>query len=150
MNSKTLATNRRAKYEYTLLKTMEAGIELQGTEVKSIREGKVSLSESYCRIDEQMQAYLLNAHIAHYHFGNRQNHDPLRKRKLLLHSGEIRRLYGQVKQQGLTLIPMRIYLKKGWIKVEIGLGKGKKMYDKRETMKRRDALRDVEQAMKTT
>ena len=97
-----------------------------------------------------MQAYLLNAHIAHYHFGNRQNHDPLRKRKLLLHNKEIRRLYGQVKQQGLTLIPMKIYLKKGWIKVQIGLGKGKKMHDKRETMKRRDALRDVEQAMKTT
>ena len=149
MNYKSLATNRRAKFEYSILKTMEAGIELRGTEVKSIRNSMINISESYCRIDEQMQAYLLNAHISHYDFGNRHNHDPLRKRRLLLHRNEIRRLYGQVRQQGLTLIPMKVYLKKGLIKVEIGVGKGKKLHDKRDTIKRREAQRDVERALKS-
>ena len=93
---KTLANNRRARHEYSILKAMEAGIELRGTEVKSIREGMINLSESYCVIDEKMQAFLLNAHISHYNFGNRHNHDPLRKRRLLLHRHEIRRLYGQI------------------------------------------------------
>ena len=147
MSYKTLATNRRAKFEFFILKTMEAGIELRGTEVKSIRNNMINISESYCRIDEQMQAYLLNAHISHYDFGNRNNHDPLRKRRLLLHRNEIRRLYGQVRQKGLTLIPMKVYLKKGLIKVEIGIGKGKKLHDKRNTIKRREAQRDVERAL---
>ena len=122
---KTLANNRRAGHEYSILKAMEAGIELRGTEVKSIREGMINLSESYCVIDEKMQAFLLNAHISHYNFGNRHNHDPLRKRRLLLHRHEIRRLYGQIKQQGLTLIPLKIYLKQGLIKLEIGLAKAR-------------------------
>ena len=148
ISHKTVATNRRAKFQYNILKTLEAGIELLGTEVKSIREGNINLLESYCLINDQMQVFLLNAHIAHYSFGNRQNHDPLRKRKLLLHRSEIRRLYGQVKQQGVTIIPMKVYLKKGLIKLEIGLGKGKKLHDKRETIKRRDAQRDIDRAMK--
>ena len=131
-----------------ILKTLEAGIELLGTEVKSIREGMINLSESYCRIDGRMEAYLLNAHISHYHFGNRHNHEPLRKRRLLLHRHEIRRLFGQVKQQGLTLIPLKIYLKQGLIKLEIGLGKGKKLHDKRNTMKKREAQREVERSLK--
>ena len=145
---KTLANNRRARHEYLILKAMEAGIELRGTEVKSIREGMINLSESYCVIDEKMQAFLLNAHISHYNFGNRHNHDPLRKRRLLLHRHEIRRLYGQIKQQGLTLIPLKIYLKKGLIKLEIGLAKGKKLHDKRDTMKKKEAQREVERSLK--
>lgn len=145
---KTLATNRRAKHEYVFLKTYEAGIELRGTEVKSIRQGRINLAESYCRIDDGMQIYLLNAHISHYDFGNRNNHDPLRKRRLLLHRHEIRRLYGQVRQQGLTLIPLKVYLKKGLVKLELGLGRGKKTYDKRETMKRKDAQREIERVMR--
>ena len=148
MSNKILANNRRARHEYMILKTLEAGIELLGTEVKSIREGMINLSESYCRIDKQMEAYLLNAHISHYHFGNRHNHEPLRKRRLLLHRQEIRRLFGQVKQQGLTLIPLKIYLKQGLIKLEIGLGKGKKIHDKRNTMKKKEAQREIERNMK--
>ena len=145
---KTLANNRRARHQYSILKAMEAGIELRGTEVKSIREGMINLSESYCVIDEKMQAFLLNAHISHYNFGNRHNHDPLRKRRLLLHRYEIRRLYGQIKQQGLTLIPLKIYLKQGLIKLEIGLAKGKKLHDKRDTMKKKEAQREVERSLK--
>ena len=148
MSHKILANNRRARHEYMILKTLEAGIELLGTEVKSIREGMINLSESYCRIDNRMQTYLLNAHISHYHFGNRHNHEPLRKRRLLLHRYETRRLFEQVKQQGLTLIPLKIYLKQGLIKLEIGLGKGKKIHDKRNTMKRREAQREIERSLK--
>ena len=124
---KTLANNRRARHEYSILKAMEAGIELRGTEVKSIREGMINLSESYCVIDEKMQAFLLNAHISHYNFGNRHNHDPLRKRRLL---------------------PLKIYLKQGLIKLEIGLAKGKKLHDKRDTMKKKEAQREVERSLK--
>ena len=148
MSHKILANNRRVRHEYMILKTLEAGIELLGTEVKSIREGMINLSESYCRIDDRMEAYLLNAHISHYHFGNRHNHEPLRKRRLLLHRHEIRRLFGQVKQQGLTLIPLKIYLKQGLIKLEIGLSKGKKLHDKRNTMKKREAQREIERSLK--
>ena len=147
MSHKILANNRRVRHEYMILKTLEAGMELLGTEVKSIREGMINLSESYCRIDDRMEAYLLNAHISHYHFGNRHNHEPLRKRRLLLHRHEIRRLFGQVKQQGLTLIPLKIYLKQGLIKLEIGLGKGKKLHDKRQDEKRKQADREVKSAM---
>ena len=147
MASKTLAKNRKARYEYEIQKTMEVGIALKGTEVKSIRAGQINLSESYCRVDDNMQIYLMNAHISQYDFGNRHNHDPLRPKCLLLHRSEIRRLYGQVKEQGLTLIPLKIYLKGGIIKMELALGRGKKLYDKRQTMKKQDAQRDVERAL---
>ena len=147
MVSKTLAKNRKARFEYEIQKTMEVGIALQGTEVKSIRAGQINLSESYCRVDENLQIYLMNAHISQYDFGNRHNHDPLRPKCLLLHRSEIRRLYGQVKEQGLTLIPLKIYLKGGIIKMELALGRGKKLYDKRQTMKKQDAQRDVERAL---
>ena len=147
MASKTLAKNRKARYEYEIQKTMEVGIALQGTEVKSIRAGQINLAESYCRVDEKLQIYLMNAHISQYDFGNRHNHDPLRPKCLLLHRSEIRRLYGQVKEQGLTLIPLKIYLKGGIIKMELALGRGKKLYDKRQTMKKQDAQRDVERAL---
>ena len=147
MTSKIFSKNRKARFEYEIQKTLEVGIALKGTEVKSIRAGQINLSESYCRVDDELQVYLLNAHIPQYDFGNRHNHDPLRPRRLLLHHSEIRRLYGQVKEQGLTLIPLKIYPKGGIIKMELALGRGKKLHDKRQTMKKRDAQRDVEQAL---
>ena len=147
MPSKTLAKNRKARFEYEIQNTMEVGIVLKGTEVKSIRAGQINITESFCRVDDHLQVYLLNAHVSQYDFGNIHNHDPLRPRRLLLHRSEIRRLYGQVKEQGITLIPIKIYLKGGIIKMELALGRGKKMYDKRQTMKKRDAERDVERAL---
>ena len=147
MHSKTLAKNRKARFEYEIQNTMEVGIVLKGTEVKSIRAGQINITESFCRVYDHLQVYLLNAHVSQYDFGNIHNHDPLRPRRLLLHRSEIRRLYGQVKEQGLTLIPIKIYLKGGIIKMELALGRGKKMYDKRQTMKKRDAERDVERAL---
>ena len=147
MHSKTLAKNRKARFEYEIQNTMEVGIVLKGTEVKSIRAGQINITESFCRVDDHLQVYLLNAHVSQYDYGNIHNHDPLRPRRLLLHRSEIRRLYGQVKEQGLTLIPIKIYLKGGIIKMELALGRGKKMYDKRQTMKKRDAERDVERAL---
>ena len=144
MPSKTLAKNRKARFEYEIQNTMEVGIVLKGTEVKSIRAGQINITESFCRVDDHLQVYLLNPHVSQYDYGNIHNHDPLRPRRLLLHRSEIRRLYGQVKEQGLTLIPIKIYLKGGIIKMELALGRGKKMYDKRQTMKKRDAERDVE------
>ena len=147
MKIKPLAKNRKARFEYEIQKTFEAGIVLKGTEVKSIRSGQINLAESYCRVDEKMQVYLLNAHISHYDYGNRNNHEPLRPRRLLLHRSEIRRLYGQLKEQGLTLIPLKIYLKDGLIKLELAIGRGKKIHDKRQKMKKRDAQRDVARAL---
>jgi SsrA-binding protein len=148
MSIKILTTNRRARFEYEILETREAGIELKGTEVKSIRLGQINLSEGFCRISEDMQAMLQNVHIAPYDFGNRHNHDPLRPRRLLLHREEIYRLYGKIREQGLTLIPLKLYLKKGRVKLEIGLVKGKKLHDKREAIKRRDAQREVERSLR--
>ncbi|MEC7418002.1 MAG: SsrA-binding protein SmpB [SAR324 cluster bacterium] len=148
MSVKILTTNRRARFEYEILETREAGIELKGTEVKSIRMGRINLTEGFCRISENMQALLQNVHISPYDFGNRHNHDPLRPRRLLLHREEIRRLYGKIREQGLTLIPLKLYLKKGRIKLEVGLAKGKKLHDKRETIKRREAQRDVERSLR--
>ena len=148
MSVKTLTTNRRARFEYEILETREAGIELKGTEVKSIRLGKINLTEGYCRISEDMQAMLQNVHISPYNFGNRHNHDPLRPRRLLLHREEIRRWYGKIREQGLTLIPLKLYLKKGRIKLELGLAKGKKLHDKRDVLKRREAQREVERSLR--
>lgn len=143
MAIKILAKNRKARFQYTILKTLEAGVKLQGTEVKSIRMGRVNMSESYCRIHSTSQVSWHNAHIAAYDFGNRNNHDPLRVRNLLLHSNEIRRLYGQVREQGITLIPLKLYLKKGLIKLELGIAKGKKIHDKRDSMKKREAEKEI-------
>ena len=148
MSIKILTTNRRARFEYEILESREAGIELKGTEVKSIRLGQINLSEGFCRISEDMQAMLQNVHIAPYDFGNRHNHDPLRPRRLLLHREEIYRLYGKIREQGLTLIPLKLYLKKGRVKLELGLVKGKKLHDKREAIKRRDAQREVERSLR--
>ena len=119
MKNNTLAKNRRARYEYEIEKTMEVGIALKGTEVKSIRAGKMNIADSFCKINDKLQVHLMNAHISHYNFGNRHNHDPIRPRQLLLHRSEIKRLYGQLKEKGLTLIPLKIYLKGGIIKLEL-------------------------------
>lgn len=142
--TKLIADNRRARFEYELLERFEAGIVLRGTEVKSLREGKLNLGDSYCVIERDGEVYLQDAHITPYSHGTHVNHDPLRRRKLLLNRTEIRRLTQRVREKGLTLIPTRVYLKKGWVKVEIALAKGRKKYDKREKIKERDVERDTQ------
>ncbi|SNR93167.1 SsrA-binding protein SmpB [Desulfurobacterium atlanticum] len=140
--------NKKAFFDYEILEKYEAGIELKGTEVKSLREGKANLRDSFVRIEND-EAYLFNAYIAPYSHGNLFNHEPTRRRKLLLHKKEIKRLLGKSQEKGLTIIPLRIYFnKRGKAKVEIALAKGKKLYDKRETIKRRDLEREAQKAMK--
>ncbi len=142
--NKIIAQNREARHEYFILETCEAGLALTGTEVKSLREGRGNLKDSYAEIRGN-EAYLVHCHISPYDFGNRNNHDPLRQRKLLLHREEIRRLLGKVKEKGLTLIPLQLYFnRQGLVKVELALAKGKKLYDKREDIARRDARRRAE------
>jgi SsrA-binding protein len=139
---RTLVVNRRARFNYEILETLEAGISLVGTEVKSLREGRGNLQEAYGDIRDG-EVFLVGAHISPYEKGNRFNHEPLRDRKLLLHSREIRRLSGKVAEKGLTLVPMRFYFKGHRIKLELGVGKGKKLHDKREDIKRRDQEREA-------
>jgi SsrA-binding protein len=146
MEEKVLHINRHAAHLYFLLERFEAGLELVGTEVKAIRGGKANLKDSYAMIRDG-EAWLLNCHISPYEYGNRQNHEPLRKRKLLLHKQQIRRLTGKTVERGLTLIPTKLYLKNGKIKCELALAKGKKLYDKRETEKRKTADREARRAM---
>ena len=141
------ATNRKAFHDYTILETVEAGIALTGTEVKSVREGKVNLRDSYARIKDG-EVWLYNSYIATYDQGNRFNHETGRPRKLLLHRGEIARLAGLVQDTGKTLVPLRVYDRKGHIKVELGLARGKKEYDKREALARKEAEREVERALR--
>jgi SsrA-binding protein len=143
MDIKVVATNRKASHEFFLFERYEAGIVLQGSEIKSIRGGQISLAEAYVRVDGR-EAWLMDAHIAPYEQANRFNHEPLRPRKLLLHRSEIRRLWDDVRQKGATVVPIRVYLKEGRAKVEIALAKGKKLYDKRETIAKRDAEREIE------
>ena len=143
MNIKVVATNRKAKHEYFLLDEFEAGISLQGSEIKSIRAGQVSLAEAYIRIDGK-NAWLVDAHIAPYEQANRNNHEPRRQRRLLLHKREIRKLWDAVRLKGVTIIPTRIYLKKGYAKVEIAIAKGKKLYDKRRVLALRETEREIE------
>jgi len=138
-----LGRNRQATHEYSILETFEAGIELQGTEVKALRAGRTQLREGYVRV-EGGQAWLLQVHISPYEKGNRSNHQPDRRRRLLLHRREIEYLEGKVRQQGLTLIPLRLYLRGNRIKLEIGVARGKKLWDKRHDIAARDARRDVE------
>ncbi len=144
---KLIASNRKAYHDYFVLQKFEAGMALTGTEVKSLREGRVNLKDSY--VDFQHgEAYLVGAHISPYSHGNRENHDPERSRKLLLHRREIDRLQGQVVEKGLTVVPLRLYFKGGRVKAEIAVVRGKKLYDKRETEKRRELDREAEAAMK--
>jgi SsrA-binding protein len=144
---KMIVVNKRARFDYDISETLEAGMVLQGTEVKSLREGRVSLQDAYADV-QKGEVFLLNAHINLYEYGNRFNHDPERPRKLLLHKQEIKRLIGKTQEKGLTLIPTRMYFTHGKVKVELGLGKGKKHYDKREDLKRRSAQRDIARALR--
>jgi SsrA-binding protein len=143
---KLISDNRRARFNYHLLESFEAGVVLTGTEVKSLRDGKLSLGDSYCRVDRQGEVYLMDAHIAPYAHGNRTNHDPLRPRKLLLRRREIRRLIGKVREKGLTLVPTKVFFRRGKVKVEFALAKGKRQYDKREAIKQRDTQRELRRA----
>ncbi|MCY7392513.1 MAG: SsrA-binding protein SmpB [Leptolyngbyaceae cyanobacterium CAN_BIN12] len=146
---KLISDNRYARFQFEILETYEAGIQLVGTEVKSIRAGKVNLKDGFALIRDG-EAFLMNVHIAP-HDSTRQtyNHDPRRNRKLLLHRDQLRSLTGKVEQQGLTLVPLKMYMKRGWVKIVIGLARGKKLHDKREDIKRRDDQRDMQRAMKT-
>ncbi len=137
-----LARNRQATHNYFIQERLEAGIALLGTEVKSLRQGRANLKDSYALV-RRGEVWLLNCHISPYSHGNLNNHDPLRDRKLLLHREEIRRLERQVRQSGLTLVPLQLYLQRGRVKVELGVGKGKKLYDKRESIKKRDLDREA-------
>ena len=145
---KRVADNRSAFHEYYILEKFEAGIELFGTEVKSIRAGKMNLKESYIHIKDG-EMWLVGAHVSPYEQGNRSNKDPLRSRKLLMHKREIIRLFSTVKEDGLTLVPTQCYFKEGKVKVEVGLAKGKKLYDKRDVAAKKDASREMERAMKS-
>lgn len=142
MPDKTVATNRKAHFEYFLLESFEAGIALQGTEIKSVRMGQVSLLEAYVQVTEH-EAFLMNAHIAPYDPASRFNHDPKRPRRLLLHHREIRELWNSVRLKGMTVIPVKMYIKDGRAKLEIALAKGKKLYDKRHDIAKRDAEREI-------
>ena len=149
LGTKLVTDNRKARFEYELLEKFEAGLVLRGTEVKSLRDGKLNLTAAYCKLDMSGAVYLHDAHIAPYTQGNRTNHDPLRPRKLLLHKQEINRLIGKVREKGLTLVPTKVYFKRGKAKVEIALAKGKKIHDKRESIKKRDQDRDARREIRS-
>jgi SsrA-binding protein len=144
---KVVAQNRKARHNYFIEDSYEAGMVLKGTEVKALREGKVNLKDGYARIKDG-ELFLMDVHISPYSFGNRVNHDPLRPRKLLMHGGEIHRLTGKVKEKGFSLIPLSIYFSHGRAKVSLALAKGKKLYDKRETLKRRVMEKEVERSQR--
>lgn len=143
---KTIITNRKAKYEFFILNTYEAGISLMGTEVKSLRAGKINLVDSYAVIKDG-EVWLLSCHISEYDQGNINNHVPTRERKLLLNKSEIRKISSKLKEKGLTLVPLSLYFKNGKVKVELGLAKGKKIYDKRESIAKKDLKRDMERKL---
>jgi len=141
MDVKVVATNKKARFEYFIEETFEAGLALKGTEIKSIRMGQISLQEAYVRTDGQ-QAWLVGAHVAPYEHASAYQHDPSRERKLLLHKREIKTLWDAVRIKGMTIVPIKVYLKAGRAKLEIGIAKGKKQYDKRESIKERDIARE--------
>lgn len=146
--AKVVATNRKARHDYHIDETFEAGLVLTGTEVKSIREGRLNLKDSFARIDGE-EVYLLNMHVSPYSHGNRWNHEPTRTRKLLLHKAEIRKLIGHVQQKGYTLVPLKVYFnKRGKAKVEIALARGKRSWDKRRDIAKREAEREAARAIK--
>ncbi len=144
---KSIAVNKKARHEYFIQETYEAGIELKGTEVKSIRAGKVNLKDSFARV-EKNEVYVYGMHISPYDQGNRYNHDPVRQRKLLLRRSEINKLIGATQQKGLSLVPTKLYFTRGLVKIEIALAKGKKLHDKRRDMAKRDAQREMEKAFR--
>ena len=143
MDIKVVATNRKARFEYFLLDEFEAGLSLQGSEIKSIRAGQVSLAEAYVRVDGK-NAWLVDAHVAPYEQANRYNHDPKRQRRLLLHKKEIKKLWDAIRQKGVTIVPTRIYLKGGHAKLEIAIARGKKLFDKRAAIAKRETDREIE------
>jgi SsrA-binding protein len=147
MPDKTIAVNRRARHQFAIEETLEAGLALTGTEIKSIRAGRVNLAEAYARI-ERGEAWLIGAHIAPYEQGNRNNHEPTRTRKLLLHRDQIAELIGRTQAKGFTLVPLKLYIRNGMAKLELGIGRGKKAFDKRRTIAERDARRDLERSTK--
>lgn len=143
----TVATNKKAYHDYFVLDKYEAGIELFGTEIKSIRAGRVNLKDSFCSVDDG-EMYVIGMHISSYEMGNRFNRDPMRKKKLLLHKKEIMKLFGESQQQGLSIVPLELYIKKGRAKLQIGLCKGKKLYDKRAVEAKKAANRSIERTLK--
>ncbi|NCD08151.1 MAG: SsrA-binding protein SmpB [Negativicutes bacterium] len=145
---KIAAENRKARHDYTIYETFEAGIELVGTEVKSLRAGKANLKDAYAQITKSAEVYVYNLHISPYDFGNQFNHDPLRPRRLLLHRSEIRRLIGKTKEKGYTLVPLKLYFTHGLVKMELALAIGKKLYDKRQAMAEKDAKREMDRSLK--
>lgn len=147
MSEKVITVNRKAKHEYHILETFEAGISLTGTEVKSLRAGKANLQDSYAKVDNG-ELLLYNLHISPYEQGNQFNHEPKRTRRLLMHKHEIARLLGKSREKGLAIIPLKMYFNRGWAKVQISLAQGKKMYDKRHDMAERDAKREMDRARK--
>ncbi|GGJ90422.1 SsrA-binding protein [Lentibacillus kapialis] len=147
-NGKIIAQNKKARHDFFIEETYEAGLVLRGTEIKSIRAGRINLKDSHARIDHRGEMQLVNMHIAPYEQGNRFNHDPTRSRKLLMHRKEIDKLVGLIQQKGYSLVPLKVYIKNGVAKVLIGVGKGKKKYDKREDLKRKQMKRDADRAVK--
>jgi SsrA-binding protein len=144
---KLIASNRKAHHDYEILETYEAGLVLRGTEVKSLRDGRADLKDSYARIERE-EAWLLGCHISPYSQGNRANHDPERPRKLLLHRAELDRLLGRIMEKGLTLVPLRLYFRSGRVKVELGLARGRKLLDKRHVIREREARREMDRAVR--
>ena len=147
MGEKLICNNKKAYHDYFVEEKFEAGMVLTGTEVKSLRMGRANLNDAFAQV-RSGEAYLNNLHISPYEFGNRENHDPDRARKLLLHKKEITKLFSKIREQGYTLIPLRLYFKNGMVKAELGLAKGKKLYDKREDLKKKDHQREMAQAVK--
>lgn len=147
MAGKVLSVNRKARHEYHVIETFEAGIALAGTEVKSLRAGKANMQDSFARV-ENSELVLYNMHISPYEQGNRYNQEPKRPRKLLMHKREIMRLLGKTREKGYSMIPLKIYFKNSWVKVELALAKGKKLYDRREDVAERDAKREMQRALK--
>lgn len=145
--SKPVSDNRRARHEYEILEVVEAGIVLAGTEVKALRQGRANLQDSYARIEEN-EVWLYRCHISPYDFGNRFNHDPIRKRRLLMHRRQITKLKAQTQENGLTLIPLKLYFKGNWAKIDLALARGKQLYDKRESIAKRENQRQIERLIK--
>lgn len=145
---KIIAENRKARHDFTIHETFEVGIALTGTEVKSLRAGKANMKDSYAQVTRTAEVFVYNLHISPYDHGNIFNHDPLRSRRLLLHREEIRRLIGKVKEKGYALVPLKLYFKHGLVKLELALATGKKLYDKRQDMAKKDAKREMERALK--
>ncbi len=143
-NEKIISSNKKAAFDYTLFDRFEAGICLLGTEIKSIRDNGANLKDSYIKITDNLEAFIINSHISEYKFGNINNHDPRRERKLLLNKKEILKILNKQKQEKYTIVPTKMYYKNSWVKLEIALAKGKKLYDKRDSIKKKDIERDIQ------